>query len=160
MNMLIELHYLTRREFERNLDGLTDEDARKRMGKMNCISWIIAHVACQMRAFYVDWPRGKELDERYKPYGYQAKATQPPLAEAMELWREACRDSDAWLQSATEESLLKTYPSIVNENGGTLLARSNFHTWFHLGEINSIRQMLGHDAAQYVEMYGWSYGNR
>ena len=47
MHTLVEMLLLTRKEFERNLEGLGDEDARKRIEPMNCISWIIAHVANQ-----------------------------------------------------------------------------------------------------------------
>ena len=72
MHTLVDMHYLTRREFERNLRGLTDEDTRKRIEPMNCISWIIAHVANQHRTFFVDWPAGRETDPRYAPYGYRS----------------------------------------------------------------------------------------
>ena len=54
MHALVQMLYLTHKEFERNLGGLTDEDARKRIESMNCISWIIGHVACQHRAYSVD----------------------------------------------------------------------------------------------------------
>ncbi len=159
MHTLIEMYYLTRKEFERNLRGLTDEDARKRIEPMNCISWIIAHVANQNRAFFVDWPAGRETDPRYAPYGFGSPASQPPLEEAMSLWHDACENADAWLQAATSESLQDkgdlTLPE--RENWGTLLVRNIFHTWCHLGEISSIRQILGHKPPQFVHMYDWSY---
>lgn len=159
MHTMVQLHYLTRKEFERNLVGLTDEDARKRLEPMNCISWIIAHVACQYQTFFVDWPQGKDTDPRYKPYGYGSPASLPPLEEAMTLWRDACRDADSWLQAATSQSLQATgdLASPENENWGALLVRSIFHTWCHLGEISSIRQILGHRPPQFVNMYDWSY---
>jgi len=156
------MHYLTRKEFERNLRGLTDEDARKRVGPMNCISWIIAHVANQHRTFFVDWPAGRKTDQRYAPYGYGSPASQPPLEEALSLLQDACRDADAWLQTATRDSLQdrSTCTSPEGENGGTLLVRNIFHTWCHLGEISSIRQTLGHKPPEFVNMYKWSYDGR
>jgi len=161
MHTLVDMHYLARKEFERNLQGLTDEDARKRIEPMNCISWIIAHVACQYRAFFVDWPQGKETDPQYQVYGYGSPASQPSLEEAMTLWHNACQEADAWLQSATSESLQNNgaFTSPENENWGTLLVRSIFHTWCHLGEISSIRQILGHKPPQFVNMYDWSYSS-
>ena len=160
MHTLVEMYYLTRKEFERNLKGLTDEDARKRIEPMNCISWIIAHVANQNRAFFVDWPAGREIDQRYTPYGFGSPASQPPLEEVMNLWRDACENADAWLQAATDESLQEkgSRTSPESENWGTLLVRCIFHTWCHLGEISSIRQILGHKPPQFVNMYEWSYG--
>ena len=86
-------------------------------------------------------------------------ASQPPLEEALSLLQDACRDADAWLQAATKDSLRsKTkFTSPEGENGGALLVRSIFHTWCHLGEISSIRQILGHKPPQFVDMYSWSY---
>ncbi len=159
MHTLVDMHYLARKEFERNLRGLTDEDARKRVEPMNCISWIIAHVASQHRAFFVDWPAGREIDPRYAPYGYGSPASQPPLDEVLSLLRDACRDADTWLQAVTKDSLQNKgrLTSPEGENGGTLLVRNIFHTWCHLGEISSIRQILGHKPPEFVNMYNWSY---
>jgi len=159
MHTLVEMLYLTRQEFERNLAGLSDEDSRKRIEPMNCISWIIAHVACQHRAYFVDWPQGKVVDSRYLTYNYGAQPSQPPLDEAMTLWRDACEESKAWLEAATNESLQEICPNALaeGENWGTLLVRCIFHTWCHLGEISSIRQILGHKPPQFVNMHGWAY---
>ncbi len=157
MHTLLQMYYLTRKEFERNLQGLTDEDARKRIEPMNCISWIIAHVANQHRTFFVDVPAGRETDPRYTPYGYGSPASQPPLAEALALWQASCDEADVWLHAATKESLHSTSTSPWGENGGTLIVRNIFHTWCHLGEISSIRQILGHRPPEFVNMYDWSY---
>ena len=158
MHTLVQMYYLTRKEFERNLRGLTDEDARKRIEPMNCISWIIAHVANQQHAFFVDWPQGKERDPRYRPYGYGSPASQPTLEEALSLWRDACQEADAWLQAATSEYLQKkSSNSPEGESWGTLIVRCTFHTWCHLGEISSIRQILGHKPPQFVNMHGWAF---
>jgi hypothetical protein len=54
MHTLVQMHHPTHREFERNLVGLSDADACKHIQPMNCISWIIAHVACQIQAYFVD----------------------------------------------------------------------------------------------------------
>jgi hypothetical protein len=162
MHTLVDMLYLSRREFERNLVDLKDEDARKRIEPMNCISWIIAHVACQHRAYFVDWPEGKSIDPRYAPYGYGSPPSQPPLDQAMKLWRDAVDESKAWLEAATDESLKEICQnSLANgENWGALLVRCIFHTWCHLGEISSVRQVLGHKPPQFVNMHGWSYGGQ
>jgi hypothetical protein len=159
MHTLVQMLELSRQEFDRNLTGLTDKDACKRIEPMNCISWIIAHVAWQHRVIFVDWPVGKDIDPRYVPYGYGHPVSQPPLDEALSLWREACRDSMTFLHSATDE-LLQQKPAVFtneNENWGALLVRCIFHTWCHLGEISSIRQILGHKPPQFVDMHDWIY---
>lgn len=159
MHTLVDMHYLTRKEFERNLRGLNDEDAQKRIEPMNCISWIVAHVASQYQAFFVDWPQGKELDSRYKAFATGNPTSRPTLEEAMTLWQDVCKNADVWLQAATGQSLQEksAFTLYVDENGGTLLVRSTFHTWCHLGEISAIRQILGHRPPEFVNMHHWSY---
>lgn len=159
MHPLVQMLYLTRKEFDRNLQGLTDEDARKHIEPMNCISWIIGHVAYQHRAFFIDWFQDRDTDPRYLPYRWGSPPSQPPLDEVMMLWQEACKDSESWLQAATNESLqgICEKPFANGESWGTLLVRCIFHTWCHLGEISSIRQILGHKPPQFVDMHDWSY---
>ena len=158
MHTLIQIQHLTRREFERGLQGLSDEDARKRLSPMNCISWIVAHVANQQHTFFVTWPQGKDTDLRYQRFGTGSPASEPPLAEAMALWQSSCDEADVWLHTATENSLRGLFASPAGENGGTIVVRNIFHTWCHLGEISSIRQMLGHRPPQFVDLHEWSYG--
>lgn len=159
MHTLVQMYHLTRKEFERNLTGLTEEDARKRIEPMNCIGWIIGHVANQQHTFFVDWPQGRESDPRFQQYGYGSPASQPSLAEVMALWKASCDEADVWLNTATKDSLQLQGPltSPEEENAGTLLVRCIFHTWCHLGEISSIRQILGHRPPEFVSMYHWSY---
>lgn len=162
MHTLVEMLLLSRKEFERNLAGLADEDARKHIKPMNCISWIIAHVAAQHRVFFVEWPLGASPDSRYTAYSYGAPASEPLFDEALHLWKDACTDSMPYLESVTDDSLriVDPAPFPQKESRGTLLVRCIFHTWCHLGEISSIRQILGHKPPQFVDMHGWTYRSR
>ena len=80
----------------------------------------------------------------------------------MKLWRDAYKASEAWLQATTSRSLQDVCknPLAESENWGTLLVRCIFHTWCHLGEISSIRQILGHKPPQFVNMHEWAYDGR
>ena len=118
---------------------------------------VLSHVAHQQHTFFVDWPQGKESDPRYRGFGIDSPASQPPFAEAMVLWRASCDEADVWLHATTKESLQRPFTSPLGENGGTLIVRNIFHTWCHLGEISSIRQTLGHRPPEFVEMYKWFY---
>jgi hypothetical protein len=42
---------------------------------MNCISWIIAHLANQQHVFFLDLPKGKESALQYRPCGYGSAAS-------------------------------------------------------------------------------------
>ena len=158
MHTLVQMLELSRKEFDRNLTGLTDEDARKHIEPMNCISWLIAHVANQHNALFVEWPEGLPADPRYTPYGYGAPTSEPTLAEALELWKDACQNSLPYLEAVNDETLqvIDAAPFPLRENRGTLMVRCIFHTWCHIGEISSIRQILGHKPPQFVDMHGWA----
>jgi predicted site-specific integrase-resolvase len=38
----------------------------------------------------------------------------------------------------------------MGESIGTAIMRATLHTWFHAGEINAVRQMLGHAEMPFV----------
>lgn len=67
--------------------------------------------------------------------------------------------ADVWQQAATSKNLQEicvfSWPE--GRSWGTLLVRNIFHTWCHLGEISSIRQILGHRPPEFVDMYEWAY---
>jgi hypothetical protein len=50
--LVIQLRF-ARSELVRCLEGVSDEDARRRIQPMNCISWIIGHLADQKTALGV-----------------------------------------------------------------------------------------------------------
>jgi uncharacterized damage-inducible protein DinB len=165
MHHLVEMQHLTRTEFLRGVQDISDEDARRRIEPMNCMSWIIGHVACQERVFFAAWPQGREAEPRYRAFAYGSPASQPPLDEVMALWEAACEAADELLHIADEESLRQLVvppdpdPDARRENLGTLIVRNIFHYWSHMGEISAIRQMLGHPSPpQFATMHDWQYG--
>jgi hypothetical protein len=44
-----------RSEFRRCLDGVSPEDAARRLGPLNCISWIVGHLANQEHFLWATW---------------------------------------------------------------------------------------------------------
>lgn len=49
--LIAQLHF-TRSEWQRALGGLTDSEAR-RLEPMNCISWLIGHLAWQEQLYWL-----------------------------------------------------------------------------------------------------------
>jgi hypothetical protein len=45
---LIDQFRFTRREWLRGLEGVSEEEAIRHFGPMNCISWIVGHLAIQV----------------------------------------------------------------------------------------------------------------
>lgn len=138
----------TRSEFVRCLEGVTDEDARKRPLPMNCLSWIVGHMANQENRFWVLRAQGKNIATGLDAHvGYGQPASTPPLDEMWELWRTATVTANIYLDTLTPE-ILQTHfiveSKVFPETVGTMLMRNLYHYWFHTGEAHAIRQILGH----------------
>ena len=73
----------------------------------------------------------------------------PSLDEVWAAWGEITEAADPWLDAATTQTL----ESNVMIDGkpsqylfGSLLQRTIYHYWYHIGENAAIRQNLGHTA--------------
>ena len=148
MHLLVTQLGFTRSEFVRCLEGITDEEARKRFASMNSISWIIGHLADQENRYWVRFAQGEKIHPELKELvGYGRPASTPNLDEMWSVWREITSVADQYLETITAQEL-DTYFQIrgkqIGENVGTLLMRNIYHYWFHAGESYAIRQQLGH----------------
>jgi len=144
-----------RSEFLRCLDGVSAEDAIRRLEPMNCVSWIVGHLANQEHRYWVIWAQGENLaPELQALVGYGQPASTPPLDEMWNTWYTVARAADRFLDALTTEELqthLDWQGKPVRESTGTLVLRNIYHYWHHLGEAHAIRQMLGHqDLPQFV----------
>jgi uncharacterized damage-inducible protein DinB len=137
-----------RSEFVRCLDGVSEADAIRRLGPMNCISWIVGHLANQEHAFWVLGAQGENLASGLQAMaGYGAPPSTPSLDEMWEVWHLVTRTADKFLDTLSEPRLLTHLAwtgKPVQESIGTLLQRNIYHYWYHLGEAHAVRQMLGH----------------
>ena len=137
-----------RSEFVRCLEGLSDEDARHRFQPMNCISWMVGHLAVQEQFYWVYLAQGKIVDPNlYELVGYGRPASTPPLADMWQAWRKITAAADEFFGTITPEMLtahLVQGETKARETTGTMLLRNTYHYWFHTGEACAIRQMLGH----------------
>lgn len=152
---LITQLVFTRSEFQRALEGLSEEDACRRILPMNCISWNVGHLAWQEQRYFLTFAQDKILLPKIQEeFRYGAPASTPPLAEMLDAWRTITAAADPWLDSVTTEKLLEVYhhPSgNWSTSFGNLLQRVIYHYWYHTGENMAIRQQLQHkDLAEYV----------
>jgi uncharacterized damage-inducible protein DinB len=138
----------TRSEFQRALDGLTDEDAQRRLMPMNCIAWNIGHLAWQEQRYWLLRAQGQMLLPQLNDmFAYGAQACTPSLDEAWDAWHTIMQAADPWLDAVTtatlqEDVIVDGKP--IGTNFGSLLLRVIYHYWYHIGESMAIRQMLGH----------------
>ena len=144
---LVEQLRFTRREFLRCLDGLSLQDAYVRHGQMNCISWIIGHLAAHENQVFVFLAQGKVIQpDLRKVCAPGSPPSAPKLDDMWAAWHEVTANADVFLDTLTSEKLQehclwKGKP--LAESNGTSLQRVIYHYWFHLGEAHAIRQMLG-----------------
>jgi len=144
-----------RSEFQRCLEGVSDADARRRLEPMNCISWIVGHMANQENRYWVLAGQKQKLyPELNALVGYGSVPSTPPLAEMWDAWRAITAAADRYLETLTPAVLhtfLEREGQRLAEDVGTLMLRNTYHYWFHAGEAHAIRQMLGHkDLPEFV----------
>ena len=154
-HLLVTQLRFARSEFTRGVEGVSAEDGVRRMGLMNSISWMVGHLANQENTYWVRVAQDKVIfPDLYNLVGSGKPASTPPLEDMLAAWREITATADSYLDTLTPE-LLQTYfvrnGKPVAESIGTLLMRNMYHYWYHLGEVSSVRQMLGHkDLPEYV----------
>ncbi len=158
--MLVDQLHFARKEFVRCYEGVTEEDAVKRIEPMNSLSWRVGHLASHEHAFWVLVAQGKSLyPDLYKSVGTGKPATTPPLAEMWQIWHDVTLEADVFLDTLTPEMLtthLEWKGKPHAENIGTMLLHVIYHYFFHIGEAHANRQLLGHkDLPEFVgEMPG------
>ncbi len=145
--LVLQLSF-ARSEFKRGLEGVTEEEACKRLLPMNCISWNVGHLAWQEQRYWLYHMQGKILvPELNELVGYGRPATTPPLAQMWDAWFTVTRAVDEYLDQLTTAKMQEPYiyegkPSPYSI--GSRLQRVLYHYWYHTGENAAIRQMLGH----------------
>ncbi len=144
-----EFAEFTVEEFRRGLEGLTEEEALFRPEKadgtqMNAISWTVQHVAGHWLNVALA-VRELPLESRRPP----GDGTPPPYAGALALFDEATSGLD-WVAAATDQAMSRPWTRPGGESVAMFLARAVQHTWFHIGEINAVSQLLGHPEIVFV----------
>ena len=147
---LVTQLYFARSEFVRCLDGLSAEDAIVRIQPMNCISWIIGHLAWHEQYLWVGAAQNRSVvDGLHKLVGYGQPASTPPLEEMWAAWRAITAAGDDFLDTIDNDQIethLEWEGEPLRESIGKSLLRNTYHYWFHIGEAHAIRQSLGHGA--------------
>jgi len=145
---LVDQFRFTRSEWLRGLKGINEEEAAAHFGQMNCISWTVGHLAWHEHRTWLERAQGIILFPGIgKTYGFGSPMSTPSLADVTKMWRAVTRAADPYLDSLTTE-LLQTELLLngkpVGQTIGSVLHRITYHYWYHIGEIQAMRQMLGH----------------
>jgi hypothetical protein len=134
----------TRSEWRRGLKAVTAEDAGRRFGPINPIAWMIGHLAWQEQLYWLERAQGRTVVPEVKQFGYGKPLAVPALDEAWAWWRAVTAAADPYLDGLAGAALTRPWKrESSGETPGTKLHRTTYHYWFHLGESQAIRQLLG-----------------
>lgn len=153
--LVVQLRF-TRSELCRALDGVTAAEAAQRFGAMNPIAWIVGHLAWHEQVLWLERGQGRVVAPEVKACAFGAPASDPSFDAMRAAWETIAAATDPYLDGLTSETMLAMFEgSRLRESVGTSLRRLTYHYWFHLGESQAIRQMLGHkDLPQFVGAIG------
>ncbi len=147
--LVLQLRF-TRSEFQTALKGVTPEEAVRHFGPMNSISWIIGHLAWQEQLYWLSQPQGITPAPEVNVCASGAPVSTPPLDEMWAGWKLVTETADKWLDTLDTKALTTHTTSRQEpykpayESIGTRLRRTTYHYWYHTGESQAIRQLLGH----------------
>jgi uncharacterized damage-inducible protein DinB len=147
-HLLVAQLRFSRSEFVRCLENVSEKDATRRLMPMNCISWMVGHLANQEHRYWVMLAQQKNVvPDLNALVGFGKPASTPALGEMRAAWRKVTALADEYLDTLTPEIMqgfLLRNGEPVDESVGTLLMRNIYHYWYHTGEASAVRQMLGH----------------
>lgn len=145
---LVDQLRFTRSEWLHGLEGVSEEDGSCHFGPMNSISWTVGHLAWHEQRTFLHRPQDIILfPELNELFAYGAPMNTPSLKEMLEIWKTVTKAADPYLDSLTTDILLTDLllnGEPVGQSRGSALRRITYHYWYHIGEIQAIRQMLNH----------------
>lgn len=156
----------SRSEFVRCLDGVSEEDGRLRLEPMNCIGWIVGHLAHQENAYWVLRAQGQVLAPGLRELvGWGSPASTPSLEEMWDVWRTVTGSADRYLDTVTPEILqthLEWEGEPLRESVGTMLLRNTHRigsrnresTTAHCApHVDDLLSILDSQCAPYVQQF-------
>lgn len=157
---MVEQLRFTRQSFVTALGDLSVEEGNRHFGSMNSAGWIVGHLAAQEQFYWLAAAQGKLPRPEVLACASGQPMSTPPIDAMWSAWREITTAADGFLDTLTSDMLLThlNNPDTGqpwHENIGTMLHRMIYHYWFHIGESQAIRQLLGHtDLPSFVGAIG------
>ena len=148
-NTIISHYLLSIDQMGAYINDLTDSEIKKIFEPMNCIGWLLGH--CSYYNFSIaNKISNKDIHEEEKKYMNGMPHSTPELDEILNLWKSSTDIVKDSLINLDERELKNKFTAEFKHgseaekiNLGTDISRLIFHLWNHLGEIASVRQLLG-----------------
>jgi len=149
-HLLVDQFSFTRSEWLRGLEGVSEEEGACHFGQMNSISWIVGHLAWHEQRTFLQRPQNIILfPDLNELFAYAAPMSTPSLKEMLDMWHAVTNAANPYLATLTTETLLTDLllnGEPLGQSRGSALRRITYHYWYHISEIQAIRQMLGHQS--------------
>jgi len=139
---LVDQLIFSRSEFVRGIEGVNEEDARRRFEPLNCIAWMVGHMAWHEQFYWLTRVQGQTpLPILNELVGSESPASSPSIKEMLKDWKLVIDQSNEYLFKLDEDLIRiilvvpgnpKTYQI------GNMLQRMIYHYWYHLGESQAI----------------------
>jgi hypothetical protein len=104
-------------------------------------------MAWHEQLYWLQRAQGIILIPEVMRYAKGEPQTSPCLEQVQTSWHTIIQATEGYLDTLTSDLLethLQANGERARDNIGTYLMRMVYHYWFHLGEMQSIRQMIGH----------------
>ena len=122
---------------------------------VNSIGWIVGHLAWHEQYYWLTRAQGIILiPELIDQVGFGKPVSSPPLKKMISYWEIITHNTDDYLFRMKESDLLENMMVKGKElpfNMGTMISRVIYHYWYHNGEMQALRQLMGHsDLPEFV----------
>lgn len=143
--LVLQLQFV-REKWLSGLAGLSNEEAQNRLGDANSISWMVGHLAWLEQLTWIEISQSQTVSDMLHTFDWNNGPSTPELNTVQAAWDEVTAVSDEYLNTLTEEDMTKIlYRGEASMgNIGTMLRRQIWHYWYHLGEMQAIRSVMGH----------------
>ncbi len=148
-----EMLDVNNRLFHSSLAGISEEEAKKRIGgDTNSMNFLAGHVAVAryLMAMLSGLQVPPTLSDEYK--SYNADANYDSIADLIRSWDDISARLVPALDSLSEEQLQAAPPQPFPIGNQTILNALGFlveHESYHIGQMGFVRRALGHSAAAY-----------
>ena len=155
--------FFARYEFRKGFSGVTDEEGLKRLIPINSIAWMVGHLAWHEQFYWLKRAQNIVLiPELEKNASFGKPPGELVLSEMVTCWEKVTGKADDYLKSLSLsdlDSCMVVKDKKLNFNIGTMLSRMIYHYWYHNGEMQAVRQLIGHkDLPDFVSDDIESYG--
>ena len=147
LNIVNQLRF-ARSEFKKGFSDISEKDGATRMNPVNTIGWTVGHLAWHEQYYWLTRAQGSTpIPELVDLVGFGKPASTPSLGLMIAYWEQITNETDPYLEQLSQNDLTKRLVVKGKELGfniGTMVSRVIYHYWFHNGEMQAQRQLMGH----------------